>query len=95
MERLRGGSVDTDRTHFGFAVRTAAQRCIRYIAHRAVLIQDHRPRPKPTSDVALRSARYLQRPSKLSFKCGCLLFAPDTRNFHVSSDSLLRKLGAL
>lgn len=92
MERLRGGSVDTDRTHFGFAVRTAAQRCI---AHTAVLIQDHRPRPKPTSDVALRSARYLQRPSKLSFKCGCLLFAPDTRNFHVSSDSLLRKLGAL
>lgn len=92
MERLRGGSVDTDRTHFGFAVRTAAQRCI---AHTAVLIQDHRPRPKPTSDVALRSARYLQRPSKLSFKCGCLLFAPDARSFHVSSDRLLRKLGAL
>lgn len=87
MERLRGGLVDTDRTHFGFAVRTAA--------HTAVLIQDHRPRPKPTSDVALRSARYLQRPSKLSFKCGCLLFAPDTRNFHISSDRLLRKLGAL
>lgn len=84
--------MDTDRTHFGFAVRTAAQRCI---AHTAVLIQDHRPRPKPTSDVALRSARYLQRPSKLSFKCGCLLFAPDTRNFHISSDRLLRKLGAL